>query len=71
MGARSPDIPDSFSVLQHPLLTEHVPLRVVHDQPPDSGHPYSHDVSNEVGNSYNQKPGRASESLILLWVFRP
>jgi hypothetical protein len=48
-----PDIPDSFSVLQDPLLTERIPLRIVHDQPPDSGPQYSYYVSSEVGNSYN------------------
>ena len=39
--ARFPDISDPLSVLRHSPLTEHIPLRIVHDQPPDSGHQYS------------------------------
>ena len=39
-------------VLQHPFLAPNVPLSFVHERPPDSRH-LMHEVSSEVGNSYN------------------
>ena len=53
---------DPRRVLQDPFLAPNVPLSFVHDRPPDSGHLRLHNVSSEVGISYNPEHRRSTVS---------